>query len=659
MNLSLSTLWVPQLSAVGSLGSLTLWLCLLLVILGLGLSLWGALRSDPRLAEAGRRAAFGVVALSTVAVGLLEYAILSDDFSVRYVANHSMTVSPLWVKIVTLWAALEGSILLWAWVLSLYTALVAWRARNDLLRPWVMVAMYLSLVFFIGINLTIGNPFTAVVQPPTEGAGPNPLLQNHWMMAVHPILLYFGFVGLSVPFAYAFAALITGKLGNSWISQIRSWTLTAWAFLSAAIVAGGWWSYEVLGWGGYWAWDPVENASFIPWLLATAFLHSVQAQERKRSLGTWNIGLMVLAYGSTVLGTFLTRSGVVESVHAFSAGPTGPVFLGFFAFLVLLSSGLMAWRSPMLREVPAISGWFSREGSYLASNILFVVFAFMVVLGTLFPVFIELLQNHKTSVGAPFFNQFAIPLGWLLLALMGLGILIPWHRGEHSLWASVRWPVGLGLASMVLLAVFGIHGTVAVTVGLAVYNLIGIGQLTFYNLRPKRNTAPWKALDTLIRHNPRRYGAYVAHIGLLVIALGLAVSGAYKREIEVTLKPKQVQTVWNKPLVFTALERTNEPQRSSTAAQLRWGTEQLSPKLNVYRNMAQAVGMPSVKYHFFGDSYATLLAFDPQGEWVTIRLIDSPLVSWIWFGTFILLVGTAISLRAKPLHILNIREVTA
>ncbi|MBB6098186.1 cytochrome c-type biogenesis protein CcmF [Deinobacterium chartae] len=638
-----------DLSPAGATGSLALLLALGFTLLGLTLSVLGALRSDGRLAEGGRRAAWGVFALATVAIVTLQIATLRDDFSVRYVAEHSMTVSPLWVKWVTLWAALEGSILLWAWVLALYAFILSFTARNDVLRPWVMAGMYLSLLFFVGLNLTVASPFTPVANPPAQGAGPNPLLQNHWMMAVHPVLLYIGYVGLAVPFSYAVAALVTGRLGESWISQIRRWTLIAWAFLSAAIVAGGWWSYEILGWGGYWAWDPVENASFIPWLLATAFLHSIQIQERRRMLKAWNVWLIVGAYATTVLGTFLTRSGVVESVHAFSEGLVGPALLGFMAVVLGLGVALAAWRLPLIRDEHRIDQPISREGTYLAGNIVFLTFALMVLFGTLFPVLVEAVRGAKATVGAPFFNAFAVPLGLLLLLLMGLGPLLPWRRAEgQSLWSALRWPLAAGLAAGLLAYLLGVRLIgVTLTVALSAYNVAGLLQLTLTAARHRAASSGGSALTQLlplVSSFPRRYGAYVAHIGLVVLALGVAFSSGYKREAEVTLQRGQTESVLGRPVSFLTVVRDDRPEKLSVGARLSVGKELLLPRINTYHNApAMPVAMPAVLYHPLGDTYATLLAFDPEGQWATVRLIDSPLVPWIWGGTLIMVLGAALT----------------
>src|SRR5690554_1599094 len=309
---------------LGPLGSAAVYLALALAAYGLVAGIVGAVRRDARLITSARLAAVAGFVVATVAIVVMEAALLTDDFSLAYVAGHSRIASPVWVKVVTMWAALEGSILLWAWLLSGYTALVAAIAPLSPLRPWALVVMQGVQTFFFFVLAFLANPFTVLPNPPLDGLGPNELLQNHWMMAVHPLLMYLGFVGLTVPFAYAMAALITRRPGAEWMTMTRRWTLTGWGFLSAAIVAGGWWSYEVLGWGGYWAWDPVENVSLMPWLTATAFIHSVQVQERRHMLKPWNVMLILLTFALAILGTFLTRSGVVSSVHAFGSGPVGP-----------------------------------------------------------------------------------------------------------------------------------------------------------------------------------------------------------------------------------------------------------------------------------------------------------------------------------------------
>ncbi|WP_291425324.1 heme lyase CcmF/NrfE family subunit [Deinococcus sp.] len=631
-------------SPLGAVGTLSLLFAFAFTLYALCSGVLAGLRGDSRLEQSARLALWGNFLFMTLAMGTLEYAILHDDFSVRYVAQHSMTVSPTWVKVVTLWAALEGSILLWAWMLSLYAFIVSLTARRDVLRPWVMAVMSVSVLFFVGLNLTVASPFTPVVDVPVQGQGPNPLLQNHWMMAVHPVLMYLGFVGLSVPFAYAVAALLTGRLGESWLVQTRRWTMVAWAFLSAAIAAGGWWSYEILGWGGYWAWDPVENASFVPWLLATAFIHSVQIQERRRMLKGWNIYLIVFAYAATVLGTFLTRSGVVESVHAFSNGPIGALFLGFFALLVSIGVGLATWRLPATRDPHSLDSPVSREGAVLGGNVLFVVFAALVVLATLFPIFLEVARGYRTVVGPSFYNQFAAPLGLLILLLMGVGPALPWRRLNGSLWQSLRFPLLAAVVGAALALLLGVRNLgLALTVGLCLYNLASLGQLVWDSARARGGFA---ALPGLVREYPRRYGAYLAHLGIVFIALGIGFSSTYKAKEEVTLQLGRPQTVLGKQVTLTALNSEQRPERVSEIATVQVGTETLLPKLNTYVNMPQAVAMPAVKYHFMGDTYVTLLTAKRDQGWATVAVIQSPLVGWVWWGTAVLLLGTYLSLSA-------------
>lgn len=632
-----------DLSPLGAFGQVALLAALAFTLGGFSLAVLGGVRRDDRLTESASRVTWAVFGFATLALIALWTALLRDDFSVKFVADHSMTVSPLWVKIVSLWGALEGSILLWAWMLALFTFLVASVAKKDALKPWVLASMFVSLLFFVGVNATVASPFTPVASPPAEGAGPNPLLQNHWMMAVHPVLMYIGFVGLAVPFAYGIAALLTGRTGSAWLVQTRRWTLVAWAFLTAAIVAGGWWSYEVLGWGGYWAWDPVENASFIPWLLATAFLHSLQVQERRRILVRWNVWLIISAYAATILGTFLNRSGVVQSVHAFGNGPVGPVFLGFFGALILTGLVLATWRSPLLRDEHSVDQPVSREGAYLAGNVVFLVFAIMVVVGTLFPAFVEAVQGTRISVGPPFFNVFAVPLGLLILFLMGVGPLLPWRRAPgEKLRSALRFPGAMFvLAILIGFAVGAREVGVLLTCGLAAYNLAGLAQLTVRAARQRR-----AGLVTLVREQPRRYGAYLAHIGIVIVALGLAFSGTYRAETTVTLEPGKEQRVLHERLNFLGLGTERLPDRSSVYARVLVDGAEYRPRNNAYVTSRDPVATPAVRYAFLGDTYLVLTAYDPEGAWANIRLIESPLVSWIWWGTLIVVLGAGLTLAA-------------
>lgn len=374
-------------------------------------------------------------------------------------------------------------------------------------------------------------------------------------------------------------------------------------------------------------------------------------------LKTWNIYLIVFAYAATVLGTFLTRSGVVESVHAFSNGPIGPVFLGFFVLLVALGVGLATWRLPQIRDPHSLDSPLSREGSMLGGNVVFVVFGLLVVLGTLFPVLVEEVRGIRTSVGEPFYNYFAIPLGLLLLLVMGVGPVLPWRKAGNgdlrSLWALTRWPVAAAVVGTVLAFALGVRNVgLALTLGLCAYNVVGLGQLVAGSARARGGLG---ALPGLVREYPRRYGAYVAHLGIVLIAIGIGFSGTYKARQEVTLRPNVPQTVLGKTLTLTNLGTEQRPERQSIVATVQAGSETLMPKLNTYVNMPQQVAMPAVKYHLMGDTYVTLLSGDVNQQWATVAVIDSPLVGWIWWGGLVLLLGTALSVTAPVRETVAVR----
>ena len=372
------------LGVVGSLGAI--------VTLAIGIR---GNRAD--LMRMSKTYAFMVLAGGLVAFAAMERALITRDYSLKFVANNGSAATPALYNFATLWSALEGSILLWSLILAGYIVAVMWKFRARLTDPlvaWAMLTMFVVSLFFFTLMMGPANPFRTLANVPTDGPGPNPLLQNHPLMAFHPPMLYLGYVGFTVPFAFAIAALVTGRLGEGWLVETRRWTIFAWTFLTIGIVLGAWWSHEVLGWGGYWAWDPVENASFLPWLTATAFIHSVMVQERRGMLRVWNLSLLCATFSLTILGTFLTRSGVVDSVHAFSNSTIGPMLLGFFGLIVAVTVGLVAWRGDRLRSPARIDSPASREGAFLLNNIVFAAFAFVVLLGTVFPLISEALTDE-------------------------------------------------------------------------------------------------------------------------------------------------------------------------------------------------------------------------------------------------------------------------
>ncbi|HEX7040893.1 MAG TPA: heme lyase CcmF/NrfE family subunit [Trueperaceae bacterium] len=615
----------------------------------------GAGRRDARLMTSARLAAVAGFLVATVAVLVMEAALLTDDFSVAYVAQHSRVASPVWVKVVTMWAALEGSILLWAWLLSGYTALVAAVAPLNPLRPWALAVMQGVQTFFFFVLAFLANPFTVLANPPLDGPGPNELLQNHWMMAVHPLLMYLGFVGLTVPFAYAMAALITRRPGAEWMTMTRRWTLTGWGFLSAAIVAGGWWSYEVLGWGGYWAWDPVENTSLMPWLTATAFIHSVQVQERRHMLKPWNVALILTTFSLSILGTFLTRSGVVSSVHAFGNGPVGPAFLAFFVLVVLFAFGLLATRWEEVKDRAELDSLVSREGGFLGVNVLFLAITFAVLLGTLFPLIVEALTGDRVTVGAPFFDQVTLPLWLLVLLLMGIGPLLPWRKAEEqSLRRNLAWLLGGLVVAGAAAWLLGVRKAFpALTVALAGYNLVSLGLLLSGALVPRLRLAGRPALDVLrsyAHENRRRVGSMIVHFAVVVIAVGVAFSSGYRVDEQVRLDVGGSAEFEGYTLTATDLFVDPTPARVSAGVlvEVRRGERLLTtlrPRINVFAGSARGIPTPDVMYTPWHDVYLSLNSnVTPETTFVVLRVVKSPLVTWIWVGGAILVLGTAYAL---------------
>jgi cytochrome c-type biogenesis protein CcmF len=567
----------------------------------------------------------------------MERALITRDFTVLYVAHNGSSATPALYNFATMWGALEGSILLWTLILAGYTCAITIRFRQRLADPlvgWAMVVMFSVGLFFFGLMGSAANPFRAF-SPPIgyDGPGPNPLLQNNPLMAFHPPVLYLGFVGFTVPFAFAIAALVTGRLGEGWLIETRRWTLFAFAFLSLGIVLGAWWSYEVLGWGGFWAWDPVENASFLPWLTGTAYLHSVMVQERRGMLRVWNLSLLCATFALTILGTFLTRSGVIESVHAFSDSNIGPALIGFFTLIVVVSIGLIAWRGDRLRSPGRIDSPVSREGAFLGNNLLFAAFAFVVLLGTVFPLLVEELTNRKISVGAPYFNRMVGPIVIALLFLMGIAPVLPWrkasietmrHRLVWSAWGgglTIVVAVALGATGFAPLLIFGLGGFVA---GSAIRQIV---------LATRR--LGWRGLVG------RANGGMIVHLGVVLIAVAFAASAAYSHQSDHVLTPGQSATISGHRILYISSSTEVQPQRRSDIARVQVdGGKVYTPALRQYTAAGQVVGSPAVHTTLKDDVYLTLLAAPTHtGGAVTIRVIVEPLVFWLWVGGGVIFVG--------------------
>ncbi|MFQ5690975.1 MAG: heme lyase CcmF/NrfE family subunit [Gemmatimonadota bacterium] len=617
----------------------------------------GGLRGRVGAVEAARRASYFIFFCMTAAMATMEVALLTHDFSVEYVARVGSREMPAYYTAISLWSSLDGSILFWGWILSGYAALLAFvRRRTDSSRLTPVVTGVLGVVslFFFGLLVGPANPFGHVVPAPADGPGPNPLLQNHPLMGLHPPMLYFGFVGLAVPFAFAVGALLTGNMESGWLREARVWTIGAWAFLSMGIVGGAWWSYEVLGWGGYWAWDPVENASFLPWLTATAFLHSSMVQERRGMLKTWNLSLIIGTFLLTLLGTFLTRSGILDSVHAFTEGLIGPLFLGFIALVALVSLGLIGWRSDRLHAPGSLDAVVSRESAFIVNNLLFAGLTFTVLLGTMFPLVIEALRGQRISVGPPYFDMVAAPIGVALLFLMGVGPALPWRRTSPGRLRRTFWlPVGVGVAIAGVALGLGVRRFYPVlTFGLAGFVFATIGEEFRKGMAARRQLAGRSvvgALLDLFGRNGRRYGGYVVHAGVAIMAVGIAISGAWKFEREATLKPGEQLTLGNYRIEFERVWGQEEPRRFVVGSTfLAWKGErslgEMQPRLNYYKSSKQPIATPAVHAALDKDLYLTLMAFDQQGKHATVRAIVNPAVSWLWIGGMIVGLGAVIAI---------------
>ncbi len=582
-------------------------------------------------------------------------ALVTHDFSVSYVAQVGSRATPLFYTVISLWGALEGSILFWAWVLALYSTLVVAlnRRRAGTLVPYAAMVLLVISLFFAILLVGPADPFRLVFPVPPDGPGPNPLLQNHILMGVHPPLLYLGYVGMSVPFAFAIGALLSGEAGaNDWIRLTRNWTVLTWGFLSAAIIAGMWWSYEVLGWGGYWAWDPVENASFLPWLTATAFLHSAMVQERRSMLRLWNINLVVGTFVLTILGTFLTRSGIISSVHAFTTGTIGYYFLAFIALVLLANLVLVAGTSDTLRTTGHLDSAASRETVFLLNNLFLTAFMFTVLVGTLFPLVAEAIRGVKVSVGGPFFNRMTLPMIAALLFLMGVGPALPWKSASRD---ELRAKLVPPIAGAVLLAVIALAIGIRNVYGVLAFAFVGYSAAA--NLREfwigasARRTAHgegWPiALARLVRSNRRRYGGYVAHLGVFLVALGVAASSSLRKENEATLKPGETLSVAGHTVRLRQVWGREEPQRSVVGATMEVldGTRvvgTMEPRMNFYPMSQQPVPTPDVRSGPLGDLYLNLMAVRPDGSTATVKAISEPLVPWIWLGGGVVVLGAVL-----------------
>jgi len=646
---------------VADLGRLAICLALVCAVFSAAASIFGALRRRADVARSGEHAAWACFGLVTLATGLLLRALLARDFSIEYVAAYSSSTLPTSYTVAALWGGQKGSLLFWAFVLTAFGAVVLWqnRERNRELMPWVTAVLMVVAGFFLALVTFITDPFERLPHAAAEGADLNPLLQNYWMM-IHPPSLYTGYVSASVPFAFAIAALATGRLGDQWIRTTRRWALFSWFFLSLGNLFGAMWAYEVLGWGGYWAWDPVENAAFMPWLVSTAYLHSVMIQEKKDMLRVWNMVLVLLTFALTIFGTFLTRSGVISSVHSFTQSGLGPFFIGFLVAVLLVSGGLIAYRLPELRTTGTIESFLSREAAFLFNNLVLVGIAFAVFWGTVFPVISEWVRGVKITVGPPFFNRVNAPLGVLLLFLMGVGPVIAWRRASpQNLWRAFAFPVGVGVAAAMALLLGGMPpGLALLTFALGLFVLGTISQEFWRGMRARqamlKERAP-QALARVVGKNRRRYGGYVIHVGIVSMFLGIAASSAFRIEVQQTLKPGESVKVGRYDLRYERIETSEDGHVSRLAAVVDVSVagkpiDTLRPEKRFYKKPQQPTTEVANRWSLREDLYLVLGSYDPKSQLATLLVYVNPLVVWIWIGGLVLAIGTAIAVWPSALE---------
>lgn len=619
-----------------------------------------AARKSPAALGWARRLALVFGGLMVAANLVMVYALVTHDFSVGYVAQVGSRQVPTWVSVVSLWSSLEGSILFWGAILGVYVgaAVLLDRDREGAHQPWFLGFMLACSVFFAFLIAGPANPFHHVPVPPADGPGPNPLLQNHVLMVVHPPALYLGYVGMVVPFALAMAALCTGKLGHDLLVPLRRWLIVPWIFLTIGIVLGGWWAYEVLGWGGYWAWDPVENASLLPWLTATAAIHSLLVVERRGMLKGWATTLVISTFLLTILGTFMTRSGIFNSVHSFTQSDIGPTFLGFLALLVVASLLLLSAR---MGKLAGDSGSFqdgrSREVGILVSNFLFVLLTFTVLLGTVFPLVWEAWDGVQISVGEPYFNLFSVPLGVAMLFLVGVGPALPWGRGAP---AEVRnallRPLAGGAVALALGLAAGLrNGWTLATLfagGFALW--VTVEQLLLpVAVRARRGAGELgPALAAQLGAGRRRLGAYVSHFGVIAILVAVAVSSTAKESTEVTLRRGGTAELGGYSFTLEGIRVEQAPHRQETIATVtvKRGGEKvavLEPRMNHYFTQREPIGSPAVHTTFLEDVYLSAMSIDARNQVLGVRIFLEPLVGWIWGGTGIVVLGALLALFAR------------
>ena len=573
---------------------------LAICLYGIGASLYGARAGRRDVVASGRRAVYALAGMLVVAMVILQAAFVRSDFSFELVATHSSSTTPLFYRLTAVWSSQEGSLLLWVMLLALWSSAILFLTRRKLreIAPYATAVLLGFGAFFCGLLVFLESPFTTLAAPPGEGAGLNPLLRHPSMM-IHPPMLYSGYTLFAVPFAFAVGALVTRRLGAEWIRATRPFTLAAWLLLGMGVMLGARWSYMELGWGGYWAWDPVENASLMPWLTGTAFLHSVMIQEKRGMLKVWNVSLVLATGVLAILGTFLVRSGILESIHAFGASTLGIPFLVLIVVMIAGSIALVASRSESLRSEHRLDSLLSREAAFLLNNLVLVGLCFVVFWGTFFPLISEALTGNEASVGPPWFNRYITPLALVLVLLSGIGPLIAWRRATAAnLRRNFALPAGAALLVAVALLAAGVNGSAAALLmfTFAAFVVMAVGQELWRGVRARRamsrDSVP-AALFALVRRNRRRYGGYTVHVGIAVLFVGVAASSAFQTQRLVELRPGQTERIEGYAITY---ERPTS--RLVAASNGRLERIDLGARLRVRRGDGPAHTLETYKSYF-------------------------------------------------------------
>jgi cytochrome c-type biogenesis protein CcmF len=632
-------------------GRAAMLLAVFLGALGLALGWAGAHREWARRWTGYTAAAFAGAMLS--ATLLLEAALLGHDFSVSYVSQVGSLRSPAWVGAVSLWSALDGSILFWGLVLALFTAAFAWsRRRSPTSGDTMALAVLLGLgAGFAFLTAAPASPFRDVLPAPLDGPGPNPLLQNNPLMAIHPPILYAGYVGMAVPFALAASALRSGRFDREQIASLRGWLLVPWILLTAGITLGARWAYDVLGWGGYWSWDPVENASLMPWLASTAALHALQVTRRRGTAKVWSLSLVLSAFLLTLLGTFLTRSGVVGSVHSFAPGDVGPWLLALFTVALVFAVVLLAARAGALEPGPSHPWALDREAGFFANNLVLGLLTFAVLLGTLYPVALRAFGGARASIGEDYYDGFAVPLGVALLFLMGVGPALPFGRvAPGRALRLLAPPFAFGLAAAGIAALFGARSAgLLAAVGCAGFAIaVSLARALSPVVRSMRTDAE-RAVGAQLVAGRRGIGAHLAHIGIAVALVAVAASSSGRRSMESTLAIGQAAELGPYRVRFQGAQRRHEAHRDSYLAVFAVEREgkslgTLAPRMNHYFATGDALGTPDVLSSPRDDLYLSLLRMDPEKGEVAVRVQVAPMVAWLWIGIAISVLGGLLAL---------------